>query len=130
MDLMTFDLPGGLVDDDGRRLATAGLRPLSGREEEWLAAHRGAPSAPAVTRLLGACLVRPDGSVAGPGLARRLLIGDRDFLMLQLRRVTLGEDVRAVVTCPSCAVRMDVDFRVDDVPIQRRPQPAPSYTLD
>jgi hypothetical protein len=130
MDLLTVELPGGLVDDGGGRLTAAALRPLSGREEEWLAAHRGGPSAPAVTRLLGACLLGPGGAPAGAEFARRLLVGDRDFLMLQLRRLNLGEEVRAVATCPACEARMDLSFSVGDVPVDRRPQTATAYALE
>jgi hypothetical protein len=121
-----FELPGGLITEDGRRIAAVALRPLSGHEEEWLATHPGTPAAPAVTRLLGACLT---GFADAPETARRLLVGDRDFLMLQLRRITLGETVQAVLACPACGAKMDVDFSVDDVPVERRPQAAAAHSL-
>src|SRR5262245_13546640 len=94
-----FDLPGGLIDADGRRLAVAELRPLTGAEEDWLASNPGVPSARAVTRLLSACLVRLDDVDADVDLVRRLLVGDRDYLMLQLRRITLGDKIGAVFNC-------------------------------
>ncbi|HUZ03482.1 MAG TPA: hypothetical protein VMU89_24315 [Thermomicrobiaceae bacterium] len=122
-------LPGGLVLDDGQRIELAELRPLSGREEDWLATHPGVPSAVATTHLLGSCVVRLGDTKTGPELARRLLVGDRDYLMLQLRRLTLGERVSAVVGCPACGERMDVDFRVDDVPVEWRPQVATNHLV-
>ncbi len=122
-------LPGGLIAADGRRLARAELRPLTGAEEEWLAARPSEPSAPAVTRLLAACVVRLDGVPADRELARRLLVGDRDYLMLQLRRLTLGDQVRAVVPCPACREKMDVEFAGADVPVEARPQTAAAYAL-
>jgi hypothetical protein len=122
-------LPGGLVAEGGL-LSAAELRPLTGREEEWLAAHPGTPSARAVTWLLGACLLRLDGAETTPELVRRLLVGDRDYLMLQLRRLTLGDRVSAVIDCPACGAKMDVDFNAEDVPVERRPQTAAVYTLD
>lgn len=123
-------LPGGLVLEDGRRLSQAELRPLSGREEEWLARHPWSPSTVAVTHLLSTCLLRLDDQPAQRDHARRLLVGDREYLMLHLRRITLGETIRAVLTCPACTAKMDVDFQAADVPVERRPQTAASYTLD
>lgn len=126
----SFELPGGLVLENGRRLAQAELRPLTGREEEWLASHPGTPCARAVTRLLSACLLELDGEPVNHMQVQRLLVGDRDFLMLQLRRLTLGSHFRAVVVCPACDAKMDVDFEADEIPIERRSQTEPTYTLD
>jgi hypothetical protein len=58
-----------------------------------------------------------------------MLVGDREFLIMQLRRITLGDHVQAVVNCPACGNKMDVDFRLDEVPVQARPQTDASYTL-
>lgn len=125
----TFLLPGGLVVDEGRRIGQAALRPLTGREEEWLARHPGTPSALAVTRLLSNCLVwLGDAKITGD-LVRQLLVGDRDYLMLQLRRLTLGDEFQAVFACPACSAKMDVNFRTSEVPVESRPQTARSYTL-
>jgi hypothetical protein len=125
-----FVLPGGLVGDDGRPRRTAELRPLTGREEEWLAENPDAPSARAVTQLLSACLVRLDDLNPGPDLARRLLVGDRDFLMVQLRRITLGQTVQAVAPCPACGERMDIEFDASAVPVTERPQLAETYPVE
>ena len=125
----TFLLPGGLVLDEGRRVGQAALRPLTGREEEWLARHTGTPSALAVTRLLSECLVWLDNAQITSDLVRQLLVGDRDYLMLQLRGLTLGDEFAAVLACPACGTKMDVNFRASEVPVESRPQTAPFYTL-
>ena len=41
-----FELPGGLALNEGRCLTQAVLRPLFGREEEWLAARNADSRAP------------------------------------------------------------------------------------
>lgn len=125
-----FELPGGLVLEDGRRLSQVELRPLTGHEEEWLAAHTGTPGAKTVTRLLSTCLIELDGKPVNYKQVQRLLVGDRDYLMLQLRRITLGDRFRAVIVCPVCDAKMDVDFTTDEVPIERHPQKEATYTLD
>lgn len=123
-------MPGGLVDAKDQRLTQAELRPLTGAEEDWLAAHPDVPSAIAVTRVLAACLIRLGSLAVNVDLVRRLLIGDRDFLMLQLRRITLGDHIQAVLPCPACQAKMDIDFHVQDVPVEARPQTALNYQLE
>lgn len=126
----SFELPGGLVLEDGRRLSRAELRPLTGHEEEWLAAHPSTPSAQVVTQLLSTCLIELGGEPVDAKQVQRLLVGDRDYLMLRLRCMTLGDHFRAVILCPACDAKMDVDFEADDVPIEWRPQTTPTYMLD
>jgi hypothetical protein len=121
-------LPGGLILDDGRRLTRARLRALTGAEEEWLAEARGVASAVKVTRVLSSCVMALDGESADTERIRRMLVGDRDYLMLELRRLTLGDEVVAVIACPACNAPLDAEFQVSDVPVERRPQTAAWYT--
>jgi len=124
----TVLLPGGLVLEGGRALRHATLRPLSGREEEWLVRHRQMPNAARVTWLLQACVLSLADVPVTTDLARQMLVGDREFLVLQLRRLTLGDDVHAVVVCPACENRMDTDFRTSEVPVESRPQTSSTLT--
>jgi len=121
------NLPGGLVHG-GRRLGRAELRPLTGREEEWLTQHAATPSAHLVTKLLSACFVRLDDVAVNPEIIAKLLVGDRDYLILQLRRMTLGDRFAAVFSCPACRHAMDVEFLAQDILIEPRPQSAATYT--
>jgi hypothetical protein len=125
----SFPLPGGLMLEPDHLLNKASLRPLSGHEEEWLARHPGMPGAARVTWLLSACLLSVNDHPVTADLVRQLLVADRDYLILQLRRLTLGENIQAVIPCAACNNKMDVSFRVSDVPIEARPQAASSYTL-
>src|SRR5438093_13466145 len=106
-------LPGGLVLEGDRIATRAELRPLTGREEEWMAEHAAAPNAVTVTHLLSSCLIRLDDFTVSEDLVRQLLVGDRDYLMLQLRRLTLGDDFQAVIACMKCGGKMDVNFEAD-----------------
>lgn len=121
-------LPGGLVLEDGRTLTRARLRALTGTEEEWLGEARGMASALKVTWLLSSCVTALDGEAVDAERIRQMLVGDRDFLMLQLRRLTLGDDLVAVIACPACGAALDVEFRVSEVPVERRPQTALWHT--
>lgn len=124
------ELPGGLINKDGHRLALARMRPLTGAEEDWLAANPDMPSALVVTRILSSCLVQLDNIAVDRDLVRRLLVGDRDFLMLQLRRITLGDQIHAVLSCPVCSARMDIDFGIQDVKVEPRRQTELTYTIE
>lgn len=124
-----FPLPGGVMLERDRVLKKATLRPLSGREEEWLARHAGMCSATRVSWLLNACVLSLDDHAVTDELVRQLLIADRDYLILQLRRLTLGENIQAVIACPACNSKMDVNFPVSDVPVEVRPQASSSYKL-
>jgi hypothetical protein len=126
----TVLLPGGLMLQPNQTLSRASLRPLSGRDEEWLARHRDSPSAIRVTWLLNQCLVALDGVPVSSELVQRMLVGDREFLMLQLRRITLGDNVQAVVNCPTCGNKMDVDFRLDEIPVHAQRQKQANFTLE
>src|SRR5215212_5561389 len=122
------NLPGGLVLDDGRRLGRAELRPLTGREEEWVTLHADTPAAQMTTKILSDCFVRLEDLPLNKEIARKLLVGDRDFLMLQLRRMTLGDRFAAVFSCPACKLAMDVEFLAQDILIEPRPQNTTTYT--
>jgi hypothetical protein len=125
-----FALPGGVVLADGEVLTTAALRPLDGQVEDWLATFRRTPNAVAVTRVLGHCLVRLGDRAPTRELIRQILVGDRDYLMLQLRRLTLGDHLAAVLACPGCRVKFDVDFSLVNVTVDRRPQDHLFYAME
>lgn len=111
-------VPGGVWLDD--RPAGASpvpvrefeLRPVGGADEVFLldVADTALPSERA-TALLARCL--PDGERIAPALT----VGDREALLLHLRRLTLGETVQCVVRCPAadCGEPMDLVLGVSDL---------------
>src|SRR4029453_16324659 len=63
-------------------------------------------------------------------LVRQLLVADREYLIWQLRRLTLGDPIQGGVPCPACNNKMDVSFLASEVPVEFRPQNVRSYTLE
>lgn len=125
-------LPGGYFDAEGRLHRDFDLTVLTGREEESLTrAHHPRP-AELVTEVLSRC-VRRIGSISPvpSEVARDLLVADRLYLMLQLRRATFGDRVRANLICPwpGCGKRVSLDFAISDVPVEAPPQPGPVHTM-
>lgn len=111
--MVAVTLPVGAPHPD------AELRPLTGEDEAWLL-DLGSSLLPArrTTLLLHRCLSRLGPLAPVPVEAvRSLPVGDREALLLHLRRLTLGEIVSCVLRCPApgCGERMDLDLRVSDL---------------
>jgi hypothetical protein len=110
-------LPGGYWLD-GTCHREAELRPLTGDDEAWLLEADRMLPAHRSTAVLARCLTRlgPHSPVT-PELVRSLSIGDREALLLQLRRLTFGNDLACTVTCPahSCGEQLDLPLHVDEL---------------
>jgi hypothetical protein len=121
-----FTLPAGYVGPDGALHTEARLAPLTGFDEEFLTSMPGDVSSAAATTALLARSLRRVGSVepAGDSLARGLLVCDREYLMLQLREMTFGPRVDAVLHCHACRVPMDGTFSLEELGGESRPAPA------
>lgn len=118
-------LLGGYVDDGGRAHREVELAPLSGADEDVLARlPASTPVASVVTAILACCMKRV-GTLepASPDLARDLLVGDRDYLVLKLRELTLGANVWVTLRCPldGCGKPMDLKLDLRELPIESRP---------
>src|SRR5919112_2470405 len=128
---MIVELPGGHHDADGRRHREVELTALRGRSEELLCAPARAP-AELVTAVLADCLLRVgDLAPVDEALTRALTVGDRSYLLLRLREATFGPDVALVAHCawPDCGEKVDVVFRIPDVPVREQAEPGPVHEM-
>ncbi|HSU41375.1 MAG TPA: hypothetical protein VLJ38_17480, partial [Polyangiaceae bacterium] len=98
MQRLDVSLPCGL-ERRGRFLRTARLRPVSGADEVALA-DAPAFAAARVSALLARCVERIGDERPSLADVRDLLVGDREALLLHLRRLTFGEELTCVLTCP------------------------------
>jgi hypothetical protein len=125
-------LPGGYWDENGRLHREFELAVLTGREEELLAQADCSRRAVLVTEVLSRC-VRRLGTISPvpPEVARRLLVADRQYLLLQIRRITFGDTVHADLVCPwpDCGAQVSVDFSVSDVPVEESRQRAALHSM-
>jgi len=92
------------------------LRELSGFEEE-LAARWAPNAARAANEALASCLT-PPGQDPGErrDIVRALPVVDRDLLLLELRRRSVGDEVRSEVDCPACGSSSELVFRLSELP--------------
>jgi hypothetical protein len=114
----TVWLPGGYWLD-GVCYQEAELRPVTGDDEVFLVETSDALlPVQRTTALLARCLtlLGPLNHIT-PELAASLTVGDREALLLHLRRLTLGERLPCELACPNsaCGERMDVDLKVGDL---------------
>lgn len=127
-------LPGGILDGNDNGLKTVRVRELTGRDEELLADRRYQNAAEQVTDFLAQVIVEVPGleKPVSKELVAEMLIGDRDYLLLRLRQLSLGDKVEQVMRCPSttCGKKADVEFLISELPVRRVPAVQPWYEFD
>jgi hypothetical protein len=115
---LAVEIPGGYWVD-GIRCREAHLRELTGEDHASLIEEAGTLlPAEWATEALVRCLSRlgPCEPVTREAV-RSLTVGDREALLLQLRRATWGDRLQCVLTCPSpgCGQKLDVDLKVSEL---------------
>jgi len=116
----SFDvtLPHGFTFE-GEWYRDAQLRALNGDDEAAIREFSpGLFPVEHITMLLRRCLVR-----LGPKTeidvndVRALTVGDRDALLLHLRRLTYGDKIHSVLACPQtgCREKMDLELTIGDI---------------
>ncbi len=118
-------IPHGVARDHGlvRELR---LRTVTSEDHAFLldAAGSTTPNQRA-NALLERCLDEDDAAT----LVASLVAGDREALLLQLRRLTLGETLDSVLPCAECGEPMELELRVGDLLVDAYEAPRSSYEL-
>lgn len=115
------ELPVGLLDADGRLHRTAALRKMTGHEEALLADRKlRANGGRLVTELLTSC-VRRLGDIEKVSRAdiASLTSPDRNYLVLELRKLTFGSELEASYTCSACRATTPAVEDLDAFPVRR-----------
>jgi hypothetical protein len=117
-------LPSGIVID-GRVVRTAEPRELTGRDEEDLA-RAAASNRP--ERLINTLLLAGVKSIGGvpatEELLNRMLVGDRDALILGIRECTFGPTVDFErYVCAGCGRSFALSIDLADVPVVEAAEP-------
>jgi hypothetical protein len=117
MQLVPVTLPNG-YEAGGAWSRTVWLRPWCGTDEIFITGIDTAMLAPAArtTALLSRCVYLAEGTRrAGRAFVRDLAAGDREALLLHLRRVTLGDRLSCVLSCRTCGSLMDLELKVHEL---------------
>lgn len=121
---LVVDLPAGYITN-GVLFNVAQVRELNGYDEEHMSrvdVQRNVGTY--ITDLLFLAVVEIGGEKPTKDVVRSLLIGDRDALVLGIRKASYGSHVKFTLTCSSCANLSDVDIDLDeDVPTSKLDDP-------
>lgn len=119
--VLDITLPGGYIDDDGTVHSNARVRELNGADEEALDGVFKGKTKINVFDRLDTLLIRGIEKIGHFSdddvdikVVRRLLIGDRDFLAVEIRKATYGPEISGPVICPTCGESSDVTINLND----------------
>lgn len=122
-------LPGGFINREGALVKYAEVRELNGMDEEAIA-KAGAASR-ALLVMLQRGLVSIGTEEANKQDLDSLLSGDRDAILIGIRKVTFGTEANFSITCPHCRTELDVTVDLDeDVPYKELEDPINGRTFE
>ena len=119
-----FILPGGYFAPDGSCFKEVKIRQLTGKEEEIVIGLNLQVNIPELlTQILANCIenIGPIKEI-DPIVIQKLLICDRDYILLKLRQMTFGDMINANIHCPNdiCGKEMEIDFDLKNIEIDRK----------
>lgn len=120
-----FTLPCGFLDAAGTLHTDVVIREISGREEDMLTGDK-VPNAKKVGQLLTSCITRLGSLTDKSAIAAavpELLVGDRVFLMVSVRRTSLGDNYPYKDECPSCGKESLMTISLAELEIEPMPEP-------
>lgn len=118
-------LPVGVVHGAGGLSRRAAVRKMRGHEEALLY-DASLTSGRLVTQLLAGCLTRlGDETEVTPPMVARMFSADRHFLLLEIRRFTLGDALPCFYVCPGCGADVGVVEDLATIEIRRYAGDAP-----
>jgi hypothetical protein len=121
-------LPGGFISKTGEVVRTAEVKELNGLDEE--AISKAGSAAKAFNVLLQRGLVKLGSEDVTKDHLDTLLSGDRDAILIGIRRVTFGDTITLNVQCASCGgpQTLEVDL-LEDVPTRTLGDPIAERTF-
>lgn len=93
--------------------AEATIREMTATEEGFLASQKMLKSGEAFEKILRNCIVEKDIDLDN------MLVGDRYYLMLAIRRLTYGDEYDFKVRCASCGQTFNMSVILADLPIKK-----------
>lgn len=118
-----FEFPAGYVDKDGVTHKEFELREMTGRDEEIIRKSDVSKNgSKAIRELLARCIVRigTNTRANNPGtkwddIIKGLLVFDQDYALIQLRRISMGEEIEVEHTCPDCKTKIETTLTIDEL---------------
>ena len=124
------ELAGGLFDPFEGVIRTAEVRELTGADEEVIA--RIGDNGKALLAILERAVVKIGDKKADKDMLDMMLAGDRELLLLAIRRFTFGEETKiGPGNCPHCSVEQTFDINLkDDIKVKTLDEEDRDFTVD
>jgi hypothetical protein len=120
-------LPGGFINREDALVKTVEVRELNGADEETVA--RAGSTGRALAAMLQRGLVSLGGEPTQKEDLDTLLAGDRDTILIGIRKATFGKDIEYTVTCPFCSTQQGVTVDLNkDIPMKTLDDPIADRT--
>jgi len=112
-----FDLPLGVVRN-GEVQREIVLNPMTAKTRRLLAvkANQKNPSG-GLTQVIRDCCESIAGDPPSEAVISNLATGDRDFILLKLRMMSLGDNVSVQMICPRCSEEIAFDLDLTSIKI-------------
>lgn len=115
-------LPGGFINREGALVKYAEVRELNGADEEAIA--RSGSTGRALNTMLQRGLVSLGMESTSKEDLDTLLSGDRDAILIGVRKATFGKSIEFSGACPSCSAEQSIVLDLDkDIPVKNLEDP-------
>ena len=115
-------LPGGFINREGALVKYAEVRELNGADEETIA--RSGTTGRALSTMLQRGLVSLGMEPTSKEDLDTLLSGDRDAILIGIRKATFGSTIDFEVTCQHCRANVVATINLDkDIPVKTLSDP-------
>jgi len=106
----TLELPCGLVEEDGSINRSAVITEMTGATQA-LIGRRDLIKDPEllVKAVLRSCVIKYAGRDMSDNIYGDMLLGDREFLLMEIRRKSMGDTIRTSFECGSCGTASDLE---------------------
>lgn len=119
------EFPGGWIDQNLILHQSVEVREIRGHEEE-LIANDSIDTYTKIDLILSACLQRV-GTITDRGLISALvpdlLVGDRVWLLMEIRRASVGDKYPFIEKCPECEEEQSFTLDMNTLPVVRLKDP-------
>jgi hypothetical protein len=121
----SFELPCGHVDQESHVHTDVTVREMTGEDEEVLAA-RNMPTTKKINKILIRCTdsIGPFTGDALKFIIPELTQGDRVYLLMAIRRASLGDEMPFQTKCPSCKEEARFIVDLNDLETKKMANPA------
>ena len=115
-------LPGGFINREGALVKYAEVRELNGTDEETIA--RAGSTGRALNIMLQRGLVNLGMDTTSKEDLDTLLSGDRDAILIGVRKATFGPNIEFTATCPHCGEQRPITVNLsEDIPVKSLEDP-------